>query len=632
MTVTQPEALAEYLESLQRKDRLRFVACGSVDDGKSTLIGRLLYESQTIFDDQLASLAADSKRSGARNGDLDFALLLDGLSAEREQGITIDVAYRYFSTEQRTFIVADTPGHEQYTRNMVTGASTADAAVILVDAAQGMTTQTRRHSHVVSLFGIESVALAINKLDRVGYDEDVFAKIRDEYAEVAARLGFASVTAIPVSALHGDNVLTRSTSTVWYGGPTLMEWLHTVPPRGRDADAPFRLPVQWVNRPTADFRGVSGQVVGGNVRVGDEVVVEPSGARSRISRIVTFDGDLEEAGTEEAVTLVFEDDIDASRGDVICRAEDPADVCDQFEAQLVWMDDRDLVPDRSYELRLGTRSAAARISGPILKIDADSGERCAATTLRTNEIATVTLVLNRPVAFDLYGANRDMGGCIMIDRMTRRTVAAGMISRGLRRSTNIQWQGLEVTKARHATLNGHQPRVLWLTGLSGAGKTTIANLVEQRLHVDAVHTCVLDGDNLRHGLNRDLGFADADRDENIRRVAEVAKLMTRSGLVVIVSFISPFRSERDAARRLFEPAEFIEIFVDTPLAIAEERDPKGLYRKARSGELCGLTGLDAPYEAPTAPDIRIDTATTEPVDAAQMIFDHLRATGMWDVA
>jgi bifunctional enzyme CysN/CysC len=515
---------------------------------------------------------------------------------------------------------------------MVTGASTADAAVILVDATLGVTTQTRRHSHIVALLGIEFVALAVNKLDLVGYDSTAFSAIHDEYAEIADTLGFASVSAIPVSALHGDNVIEPSDNTCWYDGPTLMEWLHGVPPRGGEAAAPLRLPVQRVNRPSAEFRGVSGQVVSGSVRVGDEIVVEPSGARSQIARIVTFDGDLEAAGPEQAVTLVFDDEIDASRGDVICGAEAPADVSDQFEAELVWLDDEPWVEDRLYELRLGTRSAGARIARPILRVDADSGERAAAGTLRTNEIATVELAVNRPVAFDPYAANRDMGGCIVIDRMTRRTVAAGMITRGLRRATNIEWQGLEVTKARQAVLNGHRARVVWLTGLSGAGKTTIANLLQQRLHVDAVHTSVLDGDNVRHGLNRDLAFDAADRAENVRRVAEVAKLMTASGLVVIVSFISPFEAEREAARRLFDPDEFVEVFVDTPLEVAEQRDPKGLYCKARAGEICGFTGVDAPYEAPTTPDIRIDTTATTAGDAAQLIFAHLRAHGLWAAA
>jgi bifunctional enzyme CysN/CysC len=619
---------AALAEQLERADRLRFITCGSVDDGKSTLIGRLLYESRTLFDDQVEALHADSARSGATAGELDFSLLLDGLTAEREQGITIDVAYRFFSTDRRTFIVADTPGHEQYTRNMVTGASTADAAVILVDARQGLTTQTLRHSRVMSLLGITHVALAVNKLDLVGYDEKAFEAIRDAYA---ATTSFADVTAIPVSALHGDNVTGPSEHTPWYEGPTLLEWLHQVPTRETQHDAPFRLPVQWVNRPRPDFRGVSGHVVAGAVKVGDEVVVQPAGARTRIKRIVTFDGDLTHADAGHAVTLLFEDDVDASRGDVICRADEPADVCDRLEARVVWMGDRPLAPNGSYQLRLGTRTAAARVSPTAYAIDPNSGEHRHQDTLDTNEIGTVTLSLDRPLAFDLYADGRDMGGFILIDRMTRRTVAAGMVTRGVRRSTNIRWQGLEVTKDAHASLNGHRPRVLWLTGLPGAGKTTIADLLEQRLHAEHVHTSVLDGDNVRHGLSCDLGFADADRIENIRRVAEVAKLMTASGLVVIVSFISPFASEREAARKLFDPGEFIEVFVDTPLEVAEARDPKGLYAKARAGELTRLTGVDAPYEAPEHPQIRIETTRTAPADAAQAIYEHLCATGLWDV-
>jgi bifunctional enzyme CysN/CysC len=631
MTIAAPTALTEYLDAHRRKDRLRFVACGSVDDGKSTLIGRLLYESQMVFEDQLEALAADSVRSGTQNGDLDLALLLDGLRAEREQGITIDVAHRYFSTPERAFIVVDAPGHEQYTRNMVTGASTADAAVILVDAEHGVTTQTLRHSHVVSLLGIESVALAVNKLDLLGYDRGVFERIRDEYAASVAELGFTSLTTIPVSALRGDNVTTPSEHTAWYAGPTLMGWLHAVQPRSRQADGPFRLPVQWVNRPTPNFRGVCGQVMGGTVRRGDEIVVQPSGARSRIGRIVTYDGDLDVAVPDQAVTLVFEDEIDASRGDVVCGADTPADVCDQLEARLVWMDDTELVPGRSYQFRLGTRSASARVAELAFTIDVDTGEQREASTLHINEIGHVTLALDRPVAFDPYVANHDLGGCILIDRATRNTVAAGMVTRAVRRATNVRWQSLEVTKAAHAALNGHQPRVLWMTGLPGAGKTTIANLLERRLHAERVHTSVLDGDNVRHGLSRDLGFSDADRIENIRRIAEVAKLMTDSGLVVIVSFISPFRSDRAAARKQFERAEFVEVFIDTPLAVAEERDPKGLYAKARAGEICGLTGLDAPYERPEAPDIHIDTTTTTAAAAAEAILDHLGATGLWDV-
>jgi len=618
--------LAAQLEGHQHKDRLRFVACGSVDDGKSTLLGRLLYESQQVFDDQIAALERDS-----RNGEIDLSLLLDGLAAEREQGITIDVAYRYFTTERRTFIVADAPGHEQYTRNMITAASTADAAVVLIDARQGMTTQTRRHTRLLGLLGVKYVAVAINKLDLVDYDRAVFERISDEFYDLAAPLEFTGVTVIPVSALRGDNVVERSGQTPYYDGPTLMEWLHDVPPRSLSTNAPFRMPVSYVIRPDSEFRGVAGQIVDGTVRVGDEVVVSPSGAKTRIQRIVTFDGDLEAAGPERSVTLVFEDEVDASRGDVVCAADRPADVCDQLEVELVWMDERELVPGRTYQVRLATRSTGARLSEPTCAIAPDTGERTPAATLQVNEIGIVNLALDRPVAFDLYRQSRDMGGCIIIDRMTRRTVAAGMVTRGLRRATNIQWQGLEVDKHAHTALNGHRPRALWMTGLSGAGKTTIADLVAQQLHVEGVHTSVLDGDNVRHGLSRDLGFSDEDRDENVRRVAEVAKLMVHSGLVVIVAFISPFRAQREAARRLFEPDEFIEVFVDAPLGVAEARDPKGLYRKARAGEVSGFTGVDSAYEPPEHPEIHIDTTSMSPEAAAQAIIDHLRATGLWEI-
>jgi bifunctional enzyme CysN/CysC len=609
-------------------DILRFATAGSVDDGKSTLIGRLLYDTKTVFADQMEAVERVSKERGEDH--VNLALLTDGLRAEREQGITIDVAYRYFATPKRKFIIADTPGHIQYTRNMVTGASTADLALVLVDARNGIVEQSRRHAFLATLLEVPHLVLCVNKMDLVDYSEEVFNRIHDEFTAFATKLHVPDLTVIPVSALNGDNVTAPSERTGWYQGPTLMAWLHAAPPRRRRADGPFRLPVQWVNRPNPDFRGVSGQVVGGSVRVGDAVVIQPAGAHTRVRRIVTFDGDLEVAADDQAVTLLFDDDVDASRGDVVCRAEAPADVCDQLEARLVWMDDRELIPGRSYEFRLGTCRAAARVSEPEYTIDVDTGAQRPAPTLAVNEIGVAALALDRPVAFDPYAANRDMGGCILIDRTTRRTVAAGMVTRGLRRATNVQWQGLDVTKAAHAALNGHQPRVLWMTGVPGAGKTTIANALQRQLHAEGVRTSVLDGDNVRHGLSRDLGFSDADRIENIRRVAEVAKLMTASGLVVIVSFISPFRSERDAARRLFERGEFIEVFVDTPLAVAEARDPKGHYRKARAGELCGFTGVDAPYEAPTAPDVRIDTTTTDPIVAAQAIYDHLCATGLWD--
>ena len=630
MASTERSDLLRHLDNHRAKDRLRFITCGSVDDGKSTLIGRLLYESETVFDDQLATLAVDSKRSGTQNGDLDLALLLDGLKAEREQGITIDVAHRYFATERRAFIVIDAPGHEQYTRNMVTGASSADAAVVLVDARRGVTTQTLRHSHVLSLMGIDSVALAVNKLDLVGFDRAVFERIRDEYVASTAGLGFTTLQAIPVSALLGDNVTLPSENTGFYRGATLLEWLHEVRPRAGAAQAPLRFPVQWVNRPGPDFRGVSGNVVSGGVAVGDEVVVQPAGTRSRVARIVTFDGDLEEAVAEQAVTLVFEDEIDASRGNVVCAADAPADACDRLETRLVWMDERELVPGRSYLLRIGAQIVGARVSEPSSALDVDSGERRPASTLAINDIGTVTIDLDRPVAFDPYAANRDTGGLILIDRTSRATVAGGMVIRGVHHSANTRWQGFEVTKAAHAALKGHQPRVIWMTGLPGSGKTTIARALQVELHADGVHTAVLDGDNVRHGLSCDLGFTAGDRVENIRRVAEVAKLMSESGLVVIVAFISPFASDRAAARQRFESDEFIEVFVDAPPAVAEARDPKGLYRKARAGELSGLTGVDAPYEPPETPELRIDTTATTPAAAAQAILDHLGANGLWD--
>jgi bifunctional enzyme CysN/CysC len=621
------EDIESYLDVHQHKSMLRFITCGSVDDGKSTLIGRLLYESHLVFEDHLAALEADSKK-GTQGGELDFALLVDGLTAEREQGITIDVAYRFFATEKRKFIVADTPGHEQYTRNMVTGASTAELAVILIDARKGVLTQTRRHSYLVSLLGIRKVVVAVNKLDLVGYSREVYDRIEAEYRDFAARVGLTDVVCIPMSALRGDNITEPSPRTEWYHGPTLLGHLETVPV-GQDAqDGPFRMPVQWVNRPGHDFRGFAGVIVGGRVRTGDRVRVVPSGQQSTVTRIVTMDDDLEEAVAEQSVTLTLADEIDISRGDVLCAADSPAGTADQFEAHVVWMAEQEMLPGRPYLLKLGTRTVPASLSRPKYRIDVNTLEHAAATTLALNEIGVCNLNLDRPIAFDPYVENRDMGGFVLIDRLTNATVGAGMIHFALRRSQNVHWQAIDVDKEAHAGLKGHRPCVVWFTGLSGAGKSSIANLVEKRLHALGVHTTMLDGDNVRHALNKDLGFTEADRVENIRRVAEVSRLMVNAGLVALVSFISPFRSERRMAREMVEEGEFCEVFVDTPLAVAEKRDVKGLYGKARRGELTNFTGIDSPYEPPESPEIRIDTTATTPEEAAQQVVDKLRDLGV----
>jgi bifunctional enzyme CysN/CysC len=617
-----------YLYEQEHKDLLRFITCGSVDDGKSTLIGRMLYESKMIFEDQMSALVVDSKKSGTQGGELDFALLVDGLAAEREQGITIDVAYRFFSTSRRKFIVADTPGHEQYTRNMVTGASTADLAVILVDARSGILTQTRRHSYLVSLLGIRHVVLAVNKLDLVGYDKATFDRIESEYRAFAAQIGLDDIVCIPISALRGDNLTETSPETPWYPGPPLMEHLETVDVHHGGADGAFRLPVQWVVRPDLDFRGFAGTVVGGSVRPGDPVRVLPSGRTSTIARIVTFDGDRDRAVTDESIIVTLTDEIDVSRGDLLVAAGDAPAVADRFQAHLVWMSEDPLAPGRPYVLKCGTQAVPATVAGPDYAVDVNTLEQVAATTLQLNEIGVCTVSVDRAIAFDSYADNRDTGGFILIDRLSNATVAAGMIDRAARRSTNIHWQSLEVGKDAHVALKGHRPAVVWLTGLSGSGKSTIANLLERRLHTAGVHTYLLDGDNIRHGLNSDLGFSEADRKENIRRVAEVARLMVNAGLVVIVAFISPFRAERELARSRVEPGEFFEIYVDTPLEVAEERDPKGLYRKARAGELPNFTGIDSPYEAPGAPELRIDTTVTAPADATEAIVARLRDAGV----
>ena len=617
------EDIGAYLHQHEHKSLLRFLTCGSVDDGKSTLIGRLLYDSKMIFEDQLAALEADSRRVGTQGGDIDFALLVDGLAAEREQGITIDVAYRFFSTDKRKFIVADTPGHEQYTRNMVTGASTADAAIILIDARKGVLTQTRRHSYLVSLLGIRHVVLAINKMDLVGWSQDVFDTILAEYHDFAAQIGIRQFTAIPMSALKGDNITENSVNTPWYDGPPLMRWLEEAPVEDELQSKPFRMPVQWVNRPNLDFRGFSGQVASGVIRPGDRVKALPSGRESTVERIVTFRGDLPEAVAGQSVTITLKDEIDISRGDVIAVAGQPPEVADQFESTIVWFDEEPLLPGRPYLLKLGARTVTAQVTEPKHKVNVNTLEKLAATRLELNEIGVCNLALSAPIAFDPYAENKDLGGFILIDRMTNRTVGAGMLHFALRRSQNIHWQATDVSKAARAAAKGQKARVVWFTGLSGSGKSTIANLLEKRLAAEGRHTYLLDGDNVRHGLNKDLGFTDEDRVENIRRVAEVAKLMVDAGLIVLVSFISPFRAERHMARELMGDGEFVEVFVDTPLAEAEKRDVKGLYAKARAGQLKNFTGIDSPYEAPETPELRIDTTTRSAEEAAEQIFEWL---------
>ncbi|MTI74974.1 MAG: sulfate adenylyltransferase subunit CysN [Stenotrophomonas sp.] len=606
--------IATYLQQHESKPLLRFITCGSVDDGKSTLIGRLLYESKRLFDDQLAALEADSRRHGTQGERIDYALLLDGLAAEREQGITIDVAYRYFDTDRRKYIVADCPGHEQYTRNMATGASTADLAVVLVDARKGLLQQTRRHSYIISLLGIGQVVLAVNKMDLVGYDPAVFERIAAEYAALAAQMGIAYVQAIPLSALEGQNLSTRSALMPWYDGPTLIEHLDTVAIAGHDGGGGLRLPVQWVNRPHQDFRGFAGTLAAGQVRAGDAVVVLPSARRSTVREVLGPDGPLDVARAGQAVTLVLADEIDVSRGDVIAAAGDPPEVADQFAAHVLWMDDAALLPGRPYWLQIGSRSVAASVSEIKHRIDVNTQDKLAAKRLELNEVGYCNLSLDEPIAFEPYARNRALGGFILIDRQSNATVAAGTLDFALRRAGNVHWQHLDVDPAARARIKGQTPRVLWFTGLSGAGKSTIANQVEKRLHARGCHTFLLDGDNVRHGLNRDLGFTDEDRVENIRRVAEVARLMVDAGLIVLVSFISPFRAERQMARERFAPGEFVEIFVDVPLEVAESRDVKGLYRKARAGQIPNFTGIDSPYEPPQAPELHL-YADGEALDA-----------------
>ena len=611
------------------KSLLRFNTCGSVDDGKSTLIGRLLFESKALFDDQLAALEADSKRVGTRPGELDFALLLDGLSAEREQGITIDVAYRFFATEKRKFIVADSPGHEQYTRNMVTGASTADLSVILIDARKGVLTQTRRHSFLVKLLGIRHVVLVVNKMDLVAYSSEVFAAIEADYRKFASDLGLPAVTCIPISAVNGDNIVSPSAAMPWYHGPTLMGLLDSVEiDETRVRQQPLRFPVQWVNRPNQDFRGFAGTIVAGRLRKGDAVRVQPSGRVSRVSRIVTFDGDLDEAVAGQSITIAIDDEIDISRGDLVVAADDPAEIADQFEATVVWMNESPLLRGRDYLMKIGTKTVTATISPLKYKINVNTLEHTAAVTLELNDIGVVNLQLDRPIAFDSYEVNRDTGGFVLIDRLSNDTVGAGMLHFALRRAHNVQWQAVDVNKTARAAIKGQKPCVLWYTGLSGAGKSTIANLVDKKLHSTRRHTYLLDGDNVRHGMNKDLGFTAADRVENIRRIAEMAKILVDAGLIVSTAFISPFKAERQMARALVGEDEFIEIFIDTPLAVAEQRDPKGLYRKARRGDLKNFTGIDSPYEGPEHPELRIDTTSVSPEDAAETIVAYLQSRGV----
>jgi len=603
---------------------LRFLTCGSVDDGKSTLIGRLLFNAALVLQDQMEALERESKRFGTTGDDIDFSLLLDGLEDERHQRITIDVAYRFFATPRRSFIVADTPGHEQYTRNMVTGASTADLAVLLVDARKGVLTQTRRHSLVCSLLGIRHVVLAVNKLDLVGYDRAVFERIAEDYASVAAGGGFASLKMIPISARQGDNVTAPSPNMRWYEGPSLLEYLETVDVEDTAAEPPFRFPVQWINRPNLDFRGVSGTVAAGSIAPGDPVVVMGSGRQTRVKEIVTFDGALPRAAAGDAVTLTLEDEIDISRGDLLVTPQARAEFADQFAATLVWMKDESLIPGRSYWLKLGTRTVAATVTALKHRIDVDSGAYLAARALGSNEIGFCNISTATPIAFDPYEVNRDTGGFILIDRFTQETAAAGMIAFALRRASNIHWQDSTVTPRQRAELKGQQAAVLWFTGLSGAGKSTIANRVEQKLAALGCHTMLLDGDNVRHGLNRDLGFTDIDRVENIRRVAEAARLMAEAGLVAICAFISPFRADRQMARDIAAPHPFIEVFVDTPIEECMRRDPKGLYAKARAGAIPNFTGIDSPYEAPEAAEVRLQTVDADADALSDRLIDELR--------
>lgn len=623
------EDIDAYLEQHQHKSLLRFITCGSVDDGKSTLIGRLLYDSKMIFEDQLANLEADSAKHGTQGEEIDFALLVDGLAAEREQGITIDVAYRFFTTEKRKFIVADTPGHEQYTRNMVTGASTADLAVILIDARKGVLQQTRRHSYIVHLLGIKHLVLAVNKMDLVDYDQATFDEIVAEYEGFAKEVGIESFTAIPISGFKGDNITPRdggapSANTPWYEGPALIEHLETVEVANTAAqERSFRMPVQWVNRPNLDFRGFAGQITGGTIKPGDAVRIVPAGKTNTVKTVTTFDGDLDEGVAGQSVTLTLNDEVDCSRGDVIAAADDPPEASDQFCSTIVWMDEEAMKPGRGYWLKLGSQMVTATVQPPKYEIDVNSLDHLAAKTLELNSIGVAEFATDRPITFEPYAKSRQLGGFILIDKFTNATVGAGMIEFSLRRAQNVHWQPTTITREEHANLKNQKPRVLWFTGLSGSGKSTIANEVEKQLALMNRHTFLLDGDNVRHGLNKDLGFTEADRIENIRRIGEVARLMADAGLIVLTAFISPFRAERRMVRDMLPEGEFIEVFVDTPLEVAEARDVKGLYKKARSGELKNFTGIDSPYEAPENPEIRVNTVDMTPVEAAEYIISQI---------
>ncbi|MEL6360867.1 MAG: sulfate adenylyltransferase subunit CysN [Pseudomonadota bacterium] len=625
-TLAETDIIA-YLDNHEKKSMLRFITCGSVDDGKSTLIGRLLYDSKLLYEDQIASLESDSKKVGTQGEKIDFALLVDGLAAEREQGITIDVAYRFFSTERRKFIVADTPGHEQYTRNMATGASTADVAIILIDARQGVLTQTRRHSYICSLLGIKNIVVAVNKMDLVDYSEDVFSKIEAEYRGFVENLGFESIVCIPVSALEGDNITTKSAHTRWHSGPALLPYLETIEVASDLSDAPFRMPVQWVNRPNLDFRGFSGVISSGTVRPGEEIVVVPSGKRSKVASIVTMDGPLPIAGPGKAVTITLEDEIDISRGDVICAGQAPAEQTDQFAAHMIWMHDEAMIPGRQYLIKTANRIVPASVTELKHKVNVNTLDHQSGKTLELNEVGFCNFSTSQPIAFDPYAENRSTGSFIVIDRRTNNTVGAGMIDFSLRRAQNVHWQDLDVDKAVRSSQKNQRPCVLWFTGLSGSGKSTVANLVEKRLADLGRHTYTLDGDNVRHGLNKDLGFTDADRVENIRRVGETSRLMVDAGLIVLVSFISPFTSERRMARDLVDDGEFIEVFISTPLEVCEQRDVKGLYARARRGEIKNFTGIDSTYEAPENAEIDLDTSKISAEDAAEKIVAYLQEAG-----
>ncbi len=617
------DSVREYLETQGSLDMLRFITCGSVDDGKSTLIGRMLYEAQMVFDDQVAALEADSKKSGTQGGDIDFALLVDGLAAEREQGITIDVAYRFFNTDRRKFIVADTPGHEQYTRNMVTGASTADVAVILLDASQGVLTQTRRHSFIASLLGIRHVVLAVNKMDLVDFDEATFTRICGEYEAFAEPLNFTSITPIPLSALQGDNVIQRSERTGWYSGPTLLGFLETVVVREDIINTPMRMPIQWVNRPNANFRGYAGTLAAGQVAPGDDVRVLPSGHIAKVEQVLLADQVLPRAVAQQAVTVVLDREVDVSRGDLLVQADEPCEVSDQFDVSIVWMSDEPCFVGRSYWLMLGANRVNATLTDIKFKYNINTLEELSSRTMELNDVGRASINLDKSLPFEAFATNPQLGSFVLIDRYTHATVGAGMLNFALRRSQNVHRQALAIDRSSRAKLNGHKGKVLWFTGLSGSGKSTIADATEQELHSKGIRTYVLDGDNVRHGLNKDLGFTETDRIENIRRVAEVAKLMVDAGLVVLTAFISPFRSERDMARALFDEGDFVEIFVDVPLSVAEERDPKGLYRKARQGELPNFTGIDSAYEPPTEAEVRLPSHELEVSESVALVLKNV---------